>query len=457
VTLDQASPPRLADGMELLGELKDSGFAEPQSLIRRADGQVIQLSRLLYLVVSLIDGTHEPDEIAALASDKLGRSLTAEQVSYLITAKLDPLGIVAGPGTPAALPTASPLLALRARVTLLPEAAACPAGTLLRPLFRPPVIVAVVASVAALDFWLFSTHGLSPAFHQVLNNPVDLLIVAALTIVSALFHECGHAAGCRYGGARPGRIGAGIYLVWPAFFTNVTDSYRLNRAGRLRTDLGGLYFNLIFMLVLAACYAATSAEILLLVIAFSHLEMLEQLLPFVRFDGYFILSDLVGVPDLFARVVPVLRSALSRWPLFGWQVDPRVTGLRPRARIVITAWVLCVIPLLTLFLGYLLLHLPEVNRALWHSASHAAHLVPGAFAGHRYAQATADVIGVALALASIIGSLYIAAGLVRRAVTTALRWSAGRPRRRVLAFLAVAACAVPFALFWLLDGQFNDW
>src|SRR5581483_4704418 len=114
--------------------------------------------------------------------------------------------------------------------------------------------------------------------------------------------------------ARPGKIGVGIYMVWPAFFTNVTDSYRLSRAGRLRTDLGGLYFNMIFMLVLAALYAATSAETLLLVIAVTHLEMLEQLLPFVRFDGYFILSDLVGVPDLFARVAPVLRSCLSGWP-----------------------------------------------------------------------------------------------------------------------------------------------
>src|SRR6202041_945392 len=147
--------------------------------------------------------------------------------------------------------------------------------------------------------------------------------VAGLTIASALFHECGHAAGCRYGGARPGRIGVGLYLVWPAFFTNVTDSYRLSRAGRLRTDLGGLYFNMIFMLVLAACYAATSAEILLLVIALTHLEMLEQLLPFVRFDGYFILSDLVGVPDLFARIAPVVRGSLSRGPK-----DPRAAGLR---------------------------------------------------------------------------------------------------------------------------------
>ena len=450
-TVDTAYPPRLANGVELLGELKDSGFAEPRSLVRRADGQVIQLSRLLYMVSCLMDGTRGAQDIASAVSGELGRILTAEQVHYLITAKLAPLGIVAGQGARVP-PTASPLLTVRARVTLLPERAACAAGTFFRPLFRWPVIIAVIVSVAALDFWIFTTHGLSPAFHQVLNDPVDLLLVAGLSLAAALFHECGHAAGCRYGGARPGRIGAGIYLVWPAFFTNVTDSYRLSRVGRLRTDLGGLYFNLIFMLVLAAFYAATSSEVLLLVIAVTHLEMLEQLLPFVRFDGYFILSDIVGVPDLFARVAPVLRGCLSRW-----QPDPRATGLRRSARIVITVWVLCVVPLLTLTLGYLLLHLPEINRALWQSASHAARLAGGAFTAHRYAAAVADAIGMGLALLSIAGSLYIAVGLVRRAVALGRRWSAGRPRRRVLAFLAAAACVVPLSVFWLVQGQFSGW
>jgi putative peptide zinc metalloprotease protein len=451
VDVDTAYPPRLAPGIELLGELKDSGFAEPRSLVRRADGQVIQLSRLLYMVSSLMDGTRGPDDTASAVSAELGRTLTGEQVRYLITAKLAPLGIVAGQGAPV-LPTASPLLALRARVTLLPERAACAAGTFLRPLFRLPVIGAVIVSVAALDFWIFTTHGLDPAFRQLLNDPVDLLLVAGLTIVSALFHECGHAAGCRYGGARPGRIGAGIYLVWPAFFTNVTDSYRLSRAGRLRTDLGGLYFNLIFMLALAAFYMATSAEILLLVIAITHLEMLEQLLPFVRFDGYFILSDLVGVPDLFARVKPVLRSCLSRL-----QGDRRATGLRRSARIVITAWVLCVIPLLAFTMGYLVLHLPEIDRALWQSASHAAHLAGGAIGDGQYAAAAADALGVGLVLMSIAGSLYVMVGLVRRAVAFGRRWSAGRPRRGLLALLAAVACAVSLSVIWLVQGEFSDW
>ena len=387
-----------------------------------------------------------------LVSADLGRSLTADQVRYLITAKLLPLGVVAAEGAPAAAPKANPLLALRARGTLLSERAANAAGALLTPLFRGPVVVAVVVSIVAVDWWLFAVHGLGGGLRQVLRDPVDLLIVLGLSLVSAVFHECGHAAGCRYGGARPGKIGVGIYLVWPAFFTNVTDSYRLSRAGRLRTDLGGLYFNAVFMLALAGIYAATSSEVLLLVIAFTHLEMLEQLMPFVRFDGYFILSDLIGVPDLFARVAPIVKSALPRG-----RRDPRVTGLRRRARIVVTAWVLCVIPLLAFGIGYLVLYLPAVNRALWNSASLQAHLMTAAVHGHRYAMAAVDAIGIALVTLSLAGSLYVVTGLARRLTVLGRRWSAGRPARRLLAGAAGLAVLAALAAFWTLQGQFRGW
>ncbi len=119
--------------------------------------------------------------------------------------------------------------------------------------------------------------------------------------------------------------------------------------------------------MLAGVYAASSAPLLLLAIGLTHLELLQQLLPFARFDGYFILSDLVGVPDLFARVGPVLRGGPR-----GGSPAPGAAGLRRRAQALATCWVLCVIPLLALIMGYLLLHLPAANRALWLSASHSA-------------------------------------------------------------------------------------
>jgi putative peptide zinc metalloprotease protein len=443
---------RLADGVELLGEYQGSGYVQPPSLVRRPDGQVIQMSRLLYQVTCRIDGSRDMDAIADLVSEDLGWSLSGDQVRQLIRTRLLPLGIVVADGAPAVPPRANPLLALRARATLLPGSAANAAGVILRPLFRPPIVVAVVGSVLAVDGWLFASRGLGGSLQQVLRNPVDLLIVAGLSLVSAVFHECGHAAACRYGGARPGVIGVGLYLVWPSFFTNVTDSYRLSRAGRLRTDLGGLYFNLIFILALAGLYSATSAGVLLLVIAVTHLEMLEQLLPFVRFDGYFILSDLVGVPDLFGRVVPILRNAVTRGPK-----DPRVTGLRRRARIVVTGWVLCVIPLLMVSFGYLLLHLPQINRALWRSASRQARLASAAVAGHGYAMAAVDAIGITLVTLSLAGSLYIVTGLARRLAAAALRWSAGHRGRRLLAAAAGLACVITLVIFWNGQGEFRGW
>jgi putative peptide zinc metalloprotease protein len=447
---EPAAAPRLADGIELLGEYKDSGYTEAPSLMRRADGQVIQMSRLLYLVASRIDGSRGLAAIAQLVSDDLGRAVSADQVRYLMKAKLLPLGIVGQSATPP--PTASPLLALRARGTLLPERLACATGAILQPLFRWPVVLAVAVCVAVVDYWLFAVHGLTAGLAQLLRDPVDLLIVVGLSVISAAFHECGHAAGCRYGGARPGAIGVGIYLVWPSFFTNVTDSYRLSRAGRLRTDLGGLYFNLIFMLALAGIYAASSAEILLVVIALTHLEMLEQLLPFVRFDGYFILSDIVGVPDLFARVSPILRSALRTR-----HRDPRVTGLQRRARVVVTGWVVCVVPLLVVMIGYLLLRFPAINRALWRAASREAHLAATAAVADHYAVALVDALGAALAMLSVVGSVYIATGLARRGVTLGLRWSAGRAGRRLLVALAVLAAPGALAAVWGAQGQFHGW
>jgi hypothetical protein len=124
---------------------------------------------------------------------------------------------------------------------------------------------------------------------------------------------------------------------------------------------------------------------------------------------------------------------------------------------VVTGWVLCVIPLLTLSMGYLVLHLPGINRALWRAASRQAHLASTAAAGHDYAMAAVAAIGVALLALSLAGSLYIVIGLARRLATIGLRWSAGRPARRLLATVAGLAGLAALAAFWAVQGQFRGW
>jgi hypothetical protein len=123
----------------------------------------------------------------------------------------------------------------------------------------------------------------------------------------------------------------------------------------------------------------------------------------------------------------------------------------------VTGWVLCVIPLLTFMLGYLLLYLPAINRALWRSGSMQAHLLAAAAAGHHYAVAAVDAIDVALLTLSLAGSLYIVTGLARRLTAAGLRWSAGRPARRLLVTAAGLASMTALATFWTVQGQFHGW
>src|SRR5688572_5705602 len=88
--------PRRADAVELLGEMEQSGFVDPPCLVRRGDGQTIQLTELLYRVLESIDGTRDLAGVAGDLSARIGRDATADDVAFLIDEKLRPLGLLKG-------------------------------------------------------------------------------------------------------------------------------------------------------------------------------------------------------------------------------------------------------------------------------------------------------------------------------------------------------------------------
>lgn len=347
---------RQARGLEFLGPVQGSGLKDPAFLVRRADDQVVQLSELLHLVVRAVEPPRPAEQVAADVSEAYGRTLSAEGLAHLVTTRLEPLGLVVPDESPE--PTRSvrarPLLALTAKGTLVPSRIVGHLAAALAPLFWPPLVAVVLVGLVAADVALVTRGDFWAAIGEVFATPTIALLIYALLTASALVHELGHAAACRYGGARPGEIGFGLYLVFPAFYTDVTDSYRLGRTGRVRTDLGGLYFNALTVLVLAAGYLSTGSGVLLLTALVLQVQMLQQLIPVVRFDGYYVLSDLAGVPDLFARVGPVLRSLRPGHP-----TDPRVSELRPHSRRFVTGWVVVVVPLLVAAMGWAIWYLPQ--------------------------------------------------------------------------------------------------
>ena len=116
------SAPRLADGVEMIGEYEGSGFKETPYLARRADGQTLQLTKLLYSVAASADGQRDHAAMARAVSDDIGRTVSAANVRFLVEKKLRPLGVLAAAdGSSPEIGRPDPLLALKFRTAVVPE------------------------------------------------------------------------------------------------------------------------------------------------------------------------------------------------------------------------------------------------------------------------------------------------------------------------------------------------
>jgi putative peptide zinc metalloprotease protein len=385
--------PRLAEGVRLLGAYDSQGLTKPKFIAQRADGQVVLLSALLYITATYLDGS-PLDLVATHVSEQAQRPLNAIEVAYLAETKLVPLGLVSLPSSVLVeAPKAAPILGM-AGAALLPTKVVRVIAWCLRPLFWWPVVIVVLITTVLADVWAFKTQPVLNSLGVMLLHPAYLLGAFGLLAFATLFHEFGHATACRYGGGKPGTIGAGVYMFFPAFYTDVTDSYRLTRRARLRVDLGGVYFNTIWIVGAAIAYRFYPYPPALVILAFSNLTIIQQLLPVVRFDGYWVLSDIVGVPDLFARIRPAFRS-LRHWS--------KPTDLTWKATVIVTAWVVVIVPLLLGGMVLTIKRMPSFMEKSYHSFVSYMSTFSTETARHQWSGSALAVLMMVFLLLPVLG------------------------------------------------------
>lgn len=432
--------------MELLGEFSGSGFNDAPSLVRRADGQTVQVTPMLYQLLDALDGERNVEQLAEELGRRCGKAVAADDVRYLLEEKLAPLGLLSeADGSAPDVHKPTPLLGLKFKFVVSDPDVTRRITRPFTPLFRTWIVLPVLVAFALTCWWVLWERGLASATLEAFDSPGLLLAVFGLTVLSAGWHEFGHAAACRAAGATPGAMGAGLYLVWPAFYTDVDDSYRLSRWRRLVVDLGGLYFNALVVVVVIGAWLATRREALLLVVAAQLVLMLRQLAPVIRADGYHILADLTGIPDLFQHIKPTLAGL---WPTNWGKPQP----LRRWARWVVRLWVLVVVPLLLWMFVLAVLLLPRLVATAW--AGLQKH--GGALSA---SSQDADLIGVLAAALQMLALVLPAAAVVYQIVRVARRggravWTRteGRPAPRAALVAAVAALLL---WAWWPSGQYQ--
>ncbi|MEP9315888.1 biotin/lipoyl-binding protein [Pseudomonas sp. LABIM340] len=138
-----------------------------------------------------------------------------------------------------------------------------------------------------------------------------------------LCHEFGHAFMAKRAGCRVQSMGVAFMVMLPMFYTDVSDAWRVSdRRSRLLIGAGGVLAELVLAVLALLAWSLlpdgplrTSA--FMLASATWITTVLVNLNPFMRFDGYFLLTDLLGVENLQARAFALCRWRL-REALFGY-------------------------------------------------------------------------------------------------------------------------------------------
>lgn len=176
----------------------------------------------------------------------------------------------------------------------------------------------------------------------------------AFTLVK-IMHEAGHAYKCKSYNIPVPSCGLAFLVFWPVLYTDTTLSWTLNSKKRLKIALAGIQIETYVTIIAALIWCNTSnltlQTICYVTITINWLSsILINISPFMRFDGYYILSDFLRMPNLQYRSFALARWQLRKW-LFGWN-DPPPENLSRRMHniLIIYAYVTWVYRLL-LYIG----------------------------------------------------------------------------------------------------------
>lgn len=211
-------------------------------------------------------------------------------------------------------------------------------------MYSVPWLVFVLA-IAVLGAYLTARQWdvYTQTFMRFFNTDGIAYYVASLIVVKAI-HELGHAYTATRYGCRVTSIGLAFLVMFPVLYTDTTDSWRVPaRKQRLAIDAAGVGAELmlaVFTTFLWAFLPDGIARSIAFFIATTSwlLSVTVNVNPFLRFDGYYFLSDLIGVQNLQDRSFAMGKWSL-REKLFGWRVPaPEVMSVRRARALIVYAW-----------------------------------------------------------------------------------------------------------------------
>lgn len=187
-------------------------------------------------------------------------------------------------------------------------------------------------------------------------TPSGALAYGVTMILVKVAHELGHAFTAKHYGCRVPTMGLAFLVLWPVAYTDTTDTWKLDdRRKRLRVACAGVATELtIAAWATAALPLLPDGPLRTVVFLLATTTWVSAVVvnfnPLMRFDGYFILSDWLDLPNLHDRAFALARWRIRRL-LLGMDEPPPESFPPSTQRILIALAVVTWIYRLGLYIG----------------------------------------------------------------------------------------------------------
>lgn len=178
-------------------------------------------------------------------------------------------------------------------------------------------LVALASATAAAILTILNWNELYFSLPRIFTlYSVPLILAVAFLVMTV--HEFGHALTLAHFGGRVREMGLMVLYFIPGFYCNVGDAWLLPRRERMLVSLaGGLVQTVVWawatILWRILAPETLASHVCMIAIAFSGIQTLFNFNPLLRMDGYYLLSDLLMVPNLRRKSFVYLRGKLGFW------------------------------------------------------------------------------------------------------------------------------------------------
>lgn len=289
--------------IELATGLSIKRFDEQRWIVNTAEGRNLLMNdQAAQLLVILRDSANHQEALEKFQR-QFQKNITEGEFEGIIRSTFKGLSILSHEAAVSGKPSGY----LTLKVPLLNARIA---GQLARPLsglFNPTVF-----------WWLFIAAALFTGVTSLISyqsglitfTNINVVLLTVLVGASMLIHELGHIAACRQFGIKHGSIGFGFYLIFPVVYADITQVWNATRAQRIIANAGGVFAELIYAVLLLLIFISTGDSVFLLAAVSVSVKTFTELNPFIRYDGYWLLSDVTNTPNLQKKANQAVRNTL---------------------------------------------------------------------------------------------------------------------------------------------------